>query len=271
MLGYFHSAHRRKNRTFLKLVLALFVAFFLGLSVSSTSLMAQQLSGQPIKVDATSASGDAFAISNLPPIPYLEPRLAPERAVPQITAPIGATGVAYGQSKIGTGDEVMQFVEDMDKRTTQIELDLIAESPSFQMPDVARSERWVRVDLGNQQSVAYEGRKPVRAFVISSGLPGTPTVTGEFRVRMKVSNQTMSGDGYNLPDVRWVMYFHQEYALHGSYWHNNFGNPMSHGCVNMTNADAKWIFDWSGPKWDGVTVWNRPTEDDPGMLVVVHE
>ena len=165
----------------------------------------------------------------------------------------------------------MRFGEDIDKRTTTISLDLIADSPNFQMPDVTRNERWVRIDLGNQQVVAYEGRNPVNAFVISSGMRGTPTVTGEFRVRMKVSTQTMSGDGYNLPNVRWVMYFYQDYALHGSYWHNNFGNPMSHGCVNMTNADAKWIFDWSSPKWDGETVWYRPTKDDPGMLVIVHE
>ncbi len=264
MLGYFQNTDSRLVALLLKSTLV-FITSFMALGSSTTPLWAQQLADHP--PEAT----EATTVVKRPPLPSVTPRLAPERTTPQITQITGITGVAYGQSKIGTGEEVMRFGEDIDKRTTTISLDLIADSPNFQMPDVTRNERWVRIDLGNQQVVAYEGRNPVNAFVISSGMRGTPTVTGEFRVRMKVSTQTMSGDGYNLPNVRWVMYFYQDYALHGSYWHNNFGNPMSHGCVNMTNADAKWIFDWSSPKWDGETVWYRPTKDDPGMLVIVHE
>jgi lipoprotein-anchoring transpeptidase ErfK/SrfK len=77
------------------------------------------------------------------------------------------------------------------------------------------------------------------------------------------------GNYYNLPNVQWVQYFYADYGFHGTYWHNNFGNPMSHGCVNMTNADAKWLFDWAGPEWDGKTTWFAPTQDNPGTLVVV--
>jgi lipoprotein-anchoring transpeptidase ErfK/SrfK len=139
----------------------------------------------------------------------------------------------------------------------------------------AREERWIRVDLSEQQVVAYEGITPIRGFVISSGLPRTPTVTGEFRIRTKVKVQTMSGgsgaDYYNLPNVKWVQYFYQSYAFHGTYWHNDFGRPKSHGCINMTNTDAKWLFDWAGPEWDGKTVWFNSTEDNPGTLVIITE
>jgi lipoprotein-anchoring transpeptidase ErfK/SrfK len=134
------------------------------------------------------------------------------------------------------------------------------------------TEKWIDVDLSEQRVVAYEGRDPVRAFIVSSGLPRTPTVTGEFRIRMKVRSQTMSGPGYYLPNVEWVQYFYEDYAFHGTYWHNNFGQPMSRGCVNMTNEDAQWLFDWASPTFedDGPT-WQRPSEEHPGTLVVVHE
>ncbi|MEZ4633532.1 MAG: L,D-transpeptidase family protein [Caldilineaceae bacterium] len=130
-------------------------------------------------------------------------------------------------------------------------------------------DRWIDVDLSEQTVIAFEGARPVRQFIISSGLPGTPTVTGTFRIRAKVRTQTMSGEGYSLPNVEWVQYFYQDYALHGSYWHNNFGNPMSHGCINMTNEDAKWLFDWTGPEWDGERWMHIPSGE--GTVVVVHE
>jgi lipoprotein-anchoring transpeptidase ErfK/SrfK len=131
--------------------------------------------------------------------------------------------------------------------------------------------KWIRVDLSEQIVVAYEGRTPVRAFIVSSGLPRTPTVLGEFRIKTKVVAQTMSGENYNLPNVQWVQYFYQDYSFHGTYWHNKFGQPMSHGCLNMTNADAKWLFDWAGPKWDGKSKWYYSSKENPGTLVIITE
>lgn len=135
-------------------------------------------------------------------------------------------------------------------------------------------EHWIRVDLSEQTLVAYEGMKPVRAFIISSGLPGTPTVTGKFRIRTKVRSQTMVGGSgalyYYLPNVQWVQYFYEDYGFHGTYWHNDFGRPHSHGCINMTNADAKWLFDWAQPQWDG-SKWQKVQDDEQGTLVIVHE
>jgi len=147
-------------------------------------------------------------------------------------------------------------------------------NPEFEIPD---EEKWIHVDLSTQTVVAYLRDKPVRAFIISSGLPRTPTVVGEYRIRMKVRSQTMDGgdpelgDDYNLPNVQWVQYFFQDYGLHGTYWHQDFGQPKSHGCVNMTNTDAKWLFDWTGPVWDGKSVWQKSTPDNPGTLVIVEE
>lgn len=162
---------------------------------------------------------------------------------------------------------------DIEKRTTAfIPEDLSGLTP-IEMPK--NEARWIRVDLSQQIVVAYEGVTPIRAFVISSGLPRTPTVTGEFRIKTKVKSQTMTGGSgayyYNLPNVKWVQYFYQEYSFHGTYWHNDFGKPKSHGCINMTNADAKWLFDWAGPTWDGKTTWFSATDDNPGTLVIVTE
>ena len=165
------------------------------------------------------------------------------------------------------------FADDIEHRTTAfLPKDLSGLTP-VKMPK--HEDRWIRVDLSEQIVVAYEGTTPIRAFVISSGLSRTPTVTGEFRIKTKVKAQTMTGGSgayyYNLPNVKWVQYFYQEYAFHGTYWHNDFGKPKRHGCINMTNADAKWLFDWAGPKWDGKTVWFNSSKDNPGTLVIITE
>jgi LysM repeat protein len=104
--------------------------------------------------------------------------------------------------------------------------------------------REVVVDLSSSQVYAYENGLLKYRSTSSNGLPATPTVQGSFTVQRKVRTQTMSGPGYWLPNVEWVVYFYQGYALHGTYWHNNFGQPMSHGCVNLTNSDAQWFYDF---------------------------
>ncbi|MCB0064736.1 MAG: L,D-transpeptidase [Caldilineaceae bacterium] len=161
-------------------------------------------------------------------------------------------------------------MDDIARRTTAFIPQSLDNLTEVAMPD---EEKWIRVDLSEQIVVAYEEDRPIRAFVVSTGLPGTPTVTGQFRIRMKVEEQSMvGGEGsmyYNLPGVKWVQYFYEDYGFHGTYWHSNFGQPMSHGCVNMTDADAKWLFDWAGPTWDGETVWYPSSSDNPGTMVIV--
>lgn len=107
------------------------------------------------------------------------------------------------------------------------------------------TERWIDINLTDQTLTAYEGGDQVNRFVISSGRGGSPTVTGEFRVWAKVRIQAMSGVGYYIENVPWVMYFYRDYGIHGTWWHNNFGTPMSAGCVNMTIPDAEWMYGWA--------------------------
>ena len=114
------------------------------------------------------------------------------------------------------------------------------------------SGKWIAVNLSAQTLVAYEGDWPVFSGRISSGLPRTPTPVGTFSVFTKLVADDMAGgsyatgDAYFLPKVPYVMYFAAGgYAIHGTYWHNNFGNPMSHGCVNLQTDNARWLFEWA--------------------------
>ena len=106
-------------------------------------------------------------------------------------------------------------------------------------------ERWIDVDLTNQSVYAYEGDTVVNSFIVSTGTWLTPTVTGQYKVYVKYRSAPMSGPGYYLPDVPYIMYFYKSYGLHGTYWHNNFGTPMSHGCVNLRTDDAAWLYNWA--------------------------
>jgi lipoprotein-anchoring transpeptidase ErfK/SrfK len=115
-----------------------------------------------------------------------------------------------------------------------------------ELPDgVDKGERWIEVNLTNQTASAYEGKNLIRSFIVSTGTWRYPTVTGAYRIYVKYRYADMAGPGYYLPDVPYVMYFYKGYGLHGTYWHNNFGTPMSHGCVNFTIEDSGWVFDFA--------------------------
>lgn len=103
----------------------------------------------------------------------------------------------------------------------------------------------IHVVLSEQRVYVYENSVLLKVFVISSGLPEHPTVTGEYLIKTKLPETTMSGEDYYLEHVPWVMYFYLGYSFHGTYWHENFGRPMSHGCLNMRTEDAKWLYDWA--------------------------
>lgn len=120
-------------------------------------------------------------------------------------------------------------------------------TPYVPAPQSAASngDKWIDVNLSSQSLVAYEGNTPVYWVTVSTGLPGTPTVTGQYHIYVKYVSQLMYGPGYYLPDVPYVMYFYLGYGIHGTYWHNNFGHPMSHGCVNTPTSDAKWLYEWA--------------------------
>lgn len=106
-------------------------------------------------------------------------------------------------------------------------------------------ERWIDVNLSQQRVYAYEGDVVVNSFLASTGTWQTPTVTGKFKIYVKYVSTRMTGPGYDLPNVPYAMYFYKGYGIHGTYWHSNFGVPMSHGCVNLSIPDAEWLFYWA--------------------------
>jgi lipoprotein-anchoring transpeptidase ErfK/SrfK len=105
--------------------------------------------------------------------------------------------------------------------------------------------RWVDVNLTRQVLVAYDGETAVRVTPVSTGKERTPTPTGLFRIHTKLRYDDMRGPDYYLRNVPYVMYFHKDYALHGTYWHTDFGHPASHGCINLPTPEAEWLYDWA--------------------------
>jgi len=105
-------------------------------------------------------------------------------------------------------------------------------------------ERYVLVDLSEQRLYAYDHGYQINSFLISSGVPGKNTPTGEYHIFKKVYDKLYSSPDYYLPHTLYNLEFKEHYYLHGAYWHNNFGHPMSHGCVNIAYPDAEWIYGW---------------------------
>lgn len=127
-------------------------------------------------------------------------------------------------------------------------------TPTKVPADRSQTGKWIEIDLSQQRLYAHVGQTTVFKAVVSTGTRYYPTVVGRFRIYSKYRATHMSGPGYSLPNVPWTMYFYRGYAIHGAYWHNNFGTRMSHGCVNMRIPDSKWLYQWA-PR---------------GTLVVVH-
>ncbi len=109
----------------------------------------------------------------------------------------------------------------------------------------ASQERWILVDMTTQRLVALEGKNPVYAIVISTGKDSSPTRPGIFKIQTKYASSRMSGADYDIPNVPYVMFYQGNYAIHGVYWHRQFGKPVSHGCVNVAVNHAQWLFDWA--------------------------
>jgi hypothetical protein len=126
--------------------------------------------------------------------------------------------------------------------------------PPFVKPD--SNSKWIDISIQHQLLVAYEGTRAVYVALVSTGLaemgdPETTTATkrGTFSIKSKHVSTIMTGnqqvDDYELADVPYVQYFEGSYALHAAYWHEKFGHPRSHGCVNLPPKDAAWLFEWT--------------------------
>ncbi len=151
-------------------------------------------------------------------------------------------------------------------------------------PDVPFEKKRIEVNLTTQTLTAYENEKAVLKTTISSGIPNgrvagnklsTKTPEGDdFHIQDKNPAKHMGNgnlfaglEDYELPGVPWTSFFTaQGHAFHGTYWHNNFGTPMSHGCVNMRTEEAKWLFNWVRPIAEIGKTYNRGY----GTLVQIH-
>ena len=147
-------------------------------------------------------------------------------------------------------------------------------------PSVAQgSRKWIDISIRDQTLVAYVGRSPVFATLVSTGRGqmGDPetsfaTVRGTFMIFEKSVSSTMDGDSdradsYELLDVPFVQYFHKGYALHGAYWHDEFGKARSHGCINLSAKDSAWLFEWSDPPVP--PGWHAVLNKERGTVVYV--
>ena len=148
--------------------------------------------------------------------------------------------------------------------------------PSF----ATGGRKWVDVSIRRQTLVAYVGDKPVYATLVSTGRGGMgdpekdfATVRGTFMVYSKHVAATMDAeddksDSFNLQDVPFVQYFHKGFALHGTYWHDEFGKLRSHGCINLSPIDSAWLFEWTDPPVP--KNWHSVLNKERGTVVYIH-
>jgi hypothetical protein len=144
-------------------------------------------------------------------------------------------------------------------------------SPRLRPEGVGEDEKWIDVNLSEQTVIAMEGDVPVYAALAATGRPGFETVTGLYRIWIKLRSAPMRGSSlvYSYADMPWVMYFSGSYGLHGVYHHDGFGVARSAGCVNLSVYDAHWFFNWSEPNMAPGERQRRSDEDAPGTWVYV--
>ena len=153
---------------------------------------------------------------------------------------------------------------------------------SLVLSEATPSEKWIEVDLSEQRLKAWEADALFLETPVSTGLPWWPTPKGEYRIWIKLRFTKMEGgEGkyyYNLPNVPYVMFFEgsgipgwRGYGLHGTYWHNNFGTPRSHGCVNLPTSIAERLFYWTTPNLTNGQWTARSSSDNLGTRIVIHE
>ena len=145
---------------------------------------------------------------------------------------------------------------------------------------VAPDEHWIDVDTASETLVAYEGIRPVYATLASTGRgalgSGAETPAGVHRIWVKIRASDMDNVGreeaeesYSMDEVPYVQFFDGAVALHGTYWHGDFGHVRSHGCVNLSPRDARWLFSFTAPRMPSGWAAVFPTPLDPGSIVRV--
>ncbi|MFN0250978.1 MAG: L,D-transpeptidase [Kofleriaceae bacterium] len=165
-----------------------------------------------------------------------------------------------------TDGRFVRVDEDVWVASKDVRISELAEPPAGMRTD----EKWLDIDLDKQILVAYEGARPVYATLVSTGKYGhiTPAVIARVISKHEATPMTSNKDDvYSVADVPWTMFYDGNYALHTSYWHDGFGGPRSHGCINLAPRDARLLYAWSSP--DVPAGWSTVygSEDQPGTLV----
>lgn len=183
-------------------------------------------------------------------------------------------------------------IQTLDGKFNPTEKAAIFNNQALESPQLARKDilpvlgytdslKRIEIDLTNQRLYAYEGNNKIYDFLISSGKWGR-TPTGTFHIWIKLRYTKMEGGSkalntyYYLPNVPYVMYFNNSqiprwrgYGIHGTYWHENFGHPMSHGCINMKTEEAGLLYHWAQPDLQGKNSI-KTTADNPGTPVIIY-
>ncbi|MFC1710170.1 L,D-transpeptidase [Patescibacteria group bacterium] len=147
---------------------------------------------------------------------------------------------------------------------------------------ISNQARWIEVDLSDQRLTAWEGNSKFLETSVSTGLPWWPTPEGEYRIWIKLRATKMEGGSgkyyYYLPNVPYVMFFENDkvpgwkgFGLHGTYWHDDFGTPRSHGCVNLPTPIAEKLYHWVGPVISEGKGIARSSNENPGTKIIIHQ
>ncbi|HKG53051.1 MAG TPA: L,D-transpeptidase family protein, partial [Anaerolineales bacterium] len=178
----------------------------------------------PIDVSALSASNPDNG-SSAPGAPQSNP--------PLDVAPTATDEPTVAPTEVPTQEPTLPpAIPAVTETPGSMAMEIVADTPTSESaapapaaPEYAagNGERWIDVDLTNQSVYAYEGDTVVNSFIVSTGTWLTPTVTGQYKIYVKIRSGNMHGPGYFLPDVPYIMYFYKGYGLHGTYWHHNFG------------------------------------------------
>ncbi len=190
----------------------------------------------------------------------------------------GRTGLELTGEKHGGDSGLLETTEGFWVPATGL---VVAEVKDDRAQHAEQGRKWISVSIKKQLLVAYEGKTPVYAALVSTGRGGmsdpeetNATVRGTFLIRAKHVSGTMDGDegsdeSFDLRDVPYIQYFHEGYALHAAYWHDDFGKERSHGCVNLAPTDAAWLFGWTDPPVP--EEWHGAVAPQGGTLVYVHK
>jgi hypothetical protein len=183
---------------------------------------------------------------------WVRPSLVPQGAYNTAVDPLNKYTLVTIYAEERRGDQIWYLVGE-DQWVEQSTVGRVDVDPPPE--GVPAGAKWIEVDIFEQTIAAYEGERMVYASLISSGRTGTATPPGLYQLWAKIRAGKMSSpdvsDGspsyYYIEDVPWTMYFNQAYALHAAFWHDNFGFTQSHGCVNLTPRDSKWLYYWADP------------------------